>query len=167
MSIKEQFEGILKASHHLPFASLRLISILIGIPFLLIQFFNTITTSYNEVDAVFIGYTPVQERTREGKIEYFFKLSYSFRVNGKDYSLSKDNGYISREIAEFNLTQSQLGEYPGPISIWYNTKDPYETELENPNTNWILYLALIALLGALAYYFKWVLLKYYELEIKP
>lgn len=166
MSIKEQFEGILKASPHLPFASLRLISILIGIPFFLVQFLNTITTSYTEIDAVFKGYTSVQERVREGKIEYFFKLNYSFRVNGKDYSLSKDNYYISREIAEFNLTQSQLGEYSGPISIWYKTNDPHETKFENPNVQWIGYLGLIVLLSALAFYFKWILLKFYELEIK-
>lgn len=163
MTVKEQFVRILKASPHLPFASIKLISVLVGIPILLAQFFDTITTLHKDSIATFTGFTPVQERTREERLEYFFKLNYSFQADGISYPVSVDKGFVSREAAELYFTH--MGEYSEPITIWYNPKNPNEIEFEDPKSNWVIYLFSIVILMAFAYYFGWILLKYYELEL--
>lgn len=165
MTIREQAIGIYKAAGYLPRQAITLFSIIVSFPFLLFQVFDAVSTSFKNTTATFAGFTPIQEHTVEQKRNFFFQLKYLYTVEGTDHYAIRDViGHPTREAAQFAL--GQYGESPEPISIWYDSNTPDEFELNEPTSNWIVFLSCTVGLGFLAYYLKWLLLKYYELELK-
>lgn len=165
MTIKEQVRGIIKAAPYLPIQALTLLSFFIILPILLVQLFEAYTATYRETAATFTSFSRIQERIMKNETDFFFQLNYGFKVDGKDYQAVLDRGgHSTQDAAEFSL--SQFTEKPNPVTIWYNPKNPREYQFYSPQKDWIIYLSLIFGLAFFAYYLKWLLLKYYVLELK-
>jgi hypothetical protein len=164
MTIKEELRRIIKAAPHLPIQALLSIAILvILIPTLLIQMGDSVFTRWVETEGVISANRGVQDRIKNGRTEYFFSIDYEFIVNNHRYVAPYEKGYSERSSAERDL-QAILIESK-PITLWYDRANPKNSTFDQHKMLWPGYLAVLVMLILLLLYFRWLMLKYYELEL--
>jgi len=165
MTIKEQVRRIIKAAPHLPIQTMIGISILFfGIPILLNQFFESVTTHWTETKGLAVDHKEIQDRIRDGEVEYFYSIGYEFNVNGERNIAFLDKGFRDKSLAE-NELKSELSN-PTKVSIWYDNSDPMKVTFSNEEIGWPVFIGVLVILILPLLYFRWLLLKYYELEIE-
>lgn len=164
MKLTEQLKRIIKASQFLPIQSFASLALLIALPILTFKCAKILATDWVETKATPIEFTKIQERIRENEPEYFFKVYYSFDVNEETFDVTREQGFRSIDKAEQNLMIAQNNRQS--IPVWYDKSNPENTELEMEGTNWFIYLFAIGLIILMLAYFRWIMLKYYELEIE-
>lgn len=163
MTIKEQARRIIRAAPHLPIQALMSISILCSIPTLLVQIADTGFINWIETEGTIQTNKGVQDRTRNGNTEYFFSIEYEFIVNNHRYVAPFEKAYSERSSAERDL-QAILKESK-PITLWYDRANPKNSTFDQHKMLWPGYLAVLVMLILLLLYFRWLMLKYYELEL--
>ena len=165
MTIKEQARRIIKAAPHLPIQTMIGISILFfGIPILLNQFFDSVTTHWTETKGISTDHKEVQERIRDGEVEYFYSIGYEFIANGKRSIAFLDKGFRDKSLAESELNSTLSN--PTEIRIWYDNSDPMRVAFSKEQIIWPVFIGLLVILIFPLLYFRWLMLKYYELEIE-
>jgi hypothetical protein len=165
MTIREQVRRIIKAAPHLPIQTMTGISILFfGIPILLNQFFESVTAHWTETKGIAADHKVIQDRIRDGEVEYFYSIGYEFNANGKKDIIFLDKGYRDKSLAESELN-SELSN-PTTITIWYDNSDPINVTFERTDISGSVFLGLLIILILPLLYFRWLMLKYYELEIE-
>lgn len=166
MTIKEQTRRILKAAPHLPMQALTSIAILLfGIPTLLNQMFDSGFIQWVETVGIISTDRGVQERARNGKPEYFYSIDYKYSVDGQTFCLPFENGYDGRDFAEDKL--KEIIRESQPRTLWYDREHPANATFDREKMTWPSYLGLLGILILLLLYFRWLMLKYYELELNP
>jgi len=162
MTLKEQTRRILKAAPHLPMQALTGTAILLfGIPMLLTQMVDSGFIQWVETEGLISAERGVQDRTRNGKYEYFYSIDYS--VNGQKFTLSFDKGYDDRDFAERNL--KEMLRDPQPITLWYDRESPSNATFDEQRIGWPTHLSILIILILPLLYFRWLMLTYYELEL--
>ncbi|MGB3585246.1 MAG: DUF3592 domain-containing protein [Tunicatimonas sp.] len=164
MKFTEQLKRIVKVSQFLPIQSFNSLILLIALPILTYKCAKILATDWVETKATPTAFTKIQERIRENEPEYFFKVYYSFDVDEEIFEIIREQGLRLIEEAEQNLMIAQTNKQS--IPVWYNKSNPENTELEMEGTNWFIYLFAIGLIILMLAYLRWIMLKYYELEIE-
>ena len=163
MSIFEQLRRIVKAAPNLPIQMVAAIALLIGTGIVGYKAFDGLFANWTEGTAELVDYTEVQERTREGEPEYFYKLHYKFTVDNQDYHVKRERGFRTSNLALETL-EEEVKIHLSPV--WYSSWNPNKATLEEDDTKWYFFLyALIPVMLALIY-LRWIFMKYYELEIE-
>jgi hypothetical protein len=166
MTIKEQLKRIIKVAPYFPFKTLTGISILFfGIPIILTQFFDSVTTHWIETTGTLTDHKAVQDRIKNDEVEYFYSIGYEFQADGKKNTIFVDRGFSDKSVAERELN-SELNNPPTSINFWYDKSDPSRVILEMEYISWPVYIGVLAILILLLLYFRWLMLKFYELEIE-
>src|SRR5690348_3813938 len=106
----------------------------------------------------------VQERNRNGKPEYFYTIDYAYEVNGQTLILPFEKGYDDQKFALGELKETL--DQSKPITIWFDQADPSRATFDHHRTMWPTHLGLLVLLILPLVYVKWLMLKYYELELQ-
>ena len=164
MTIREQIRRIAKAAPHLPIQALTGVVILVfGIPMLTMQMFDSGFIAWVETKATITDDKGVQERYMNGELEYFYSIGYEFNANGQHFIAFLEKGFEDRAWAEIEL-DVMLAESKS-VALWYEKSNPSNTTFENEGPRWPIYLGLLVLLTLLLAYFRWLMLKYYELEL--
>ena len=164
MTIKEQIKRIVKAAPHLPVQAWTGAAILfIWIPVLLTQMFDEGLIQWVEAKGVVADHQGVHERHRDGEPEYFYYIAYEFSVEGKEFRAFFEEGYKTKSWAESEL-ESRLAETT-PVTLWYEASDPANATFEKEAPTWPAYLGMLVLSVLILAYFRWLLLKYYALEL--
>lgn len=164
MTITEQIRRIAKAAPHLPIQALTGAAILLfGIPMLTMQMFNSGLIQWVEAKAIIIDDKGVQERYRNGELEYYYSIGYGFHVNGQQFIASFEKGFEDRAWAEVEL-EAVLAE-SNSVTLWYEQSNPSNTTFKKEGARWPAYLGIVGLLTLLLAYFRWLMLKYYALEM--
>lgn len=166
MPIREQFQRIIKAAPHLPVQAFTGIVVLFfAIPALVVQMLDEGFIQWTEANGVVADHHGVHERQRDGQPEYFYYIVYDFDVNEKTFNASYERGFPDRASAESDL-QTKLSE-PGSVVVWYDKSDPSRTSFKKEVFEWPVFLSLFVLLILILAYFRWLMLKYYALELAP
>ena len=164
MPIREQFQRIIKAAPHLPVQAFTGIVVLFfAIPALVVQMLDEGFIQWTEANGVVADHHGVHERQRDGQPEYFYYIVYDFDVNGKTFNASYERGFPDRTSAESDL-QTNLSA-PGPVTVWYDKSDPSRGRFGKDSMKWPVFLGLLALLALILAFFRWLMLKYYALEL--
>lgn len=163
MSITEQLRRIVKAAPNLPIQMVSGIALIIAIPILTFKGIEGLTYNWTEGTAKPIEHSQIQERIREGEQEYFFKIFYAIMVNNKEYRTSEELGFRTEKEAQAALNEKMD---KNDVKIWYSTKNPDKATFKIEQTYWQAYFLTIGLLLLVLAYFRWLFLKYYELEIE-
>ena len=163
MTLVEQLKRIVIAAPHLPIQMTSGIVLLIAFPILTFKGFDGLTAKWMEGIAKPVEHSGIQERIRDGEPEQFFKIHYIFTVNDKDFRTTEEIGFRTIEEAEIALTE-KMNE--GQVTIWYSLNNPNNATLTIEHTYWQLYFFAIGLIALMLAYFRWLFLKYYELEIE-
>ena len=163
MTIKEQIRRIIKAAPHLPFATFYGIIFLLVIPIILFQIFNSITTHWTKTIGIPVNHKEVQDRLRDGQVEYFYSIGYKYIADGKENIAFQDEGFRDKSMAERQLNDRLA--YPTNIEIWYDSSDPRRVVFTE-EISWIVLIGGLLILTLPILYIRWLLLKYYELEIE-
>ena len=164
MTTKEQLIGILKASPHLPIQAFTGLIMLIAIPILGVKLVEYATTDWIQTSASISLYIDIQERTKDKKTEFFYQIEYQYPVKGESLTFRTDHGFSTKISAEKDL--SWIKKYPEDITIWYDQNNPINYEVDNAEDAWLIYLFIMIIPISVLAYCRWILLKYYELEIK-
>ena len=97
----------------------------------------------------------IQERTKMGEEDFFFKIHYYYSVDGVEYSFYHDPGYFSYAEAEY---QANTYKMPDDFTFRYKENDPaHVAEFESNNSFMIILLwmqfggALLAVVIGLLY----------------
>lgn len=161
MSISEQLRRIFKVAPHFPYQVAVGIFLLIGTVILTYKGFGRLLANWIEGTAELVEYSEIQERTRESKPDYFYKIYYKLSVNDQDYQVTKEQGYRTS-----NLALQSLEEEIELSPVWYSSWNPNRATFSEDETKWqYFFFALIPVLLVLSY-LRWIFLKYYELEIE-
>lgn len=161
MSISEQLSRIIKVAPYLPYQTVCSIGFLIAIPILMYRGVDGLSSDWKKGRAKPIEHTQIQERIREGEPEYFFRIVYSFSINDQAYTISEELGFRTVEYAQATISQKIRN---GEISIWYSAKDPNKSTFRVEHTYWQGYFVAVAGLLLPLAYFRWLFLKYFELD---
>jgi hypothetical protein len=164
MTIKEQIRRILKAAPYLPIQAVQTFAYLIAIPILINLILTSFSTEWVEGKATILNYTAVQERTKDEEVEYFYSIGYDFSVVGHHYTTPFEKSYDDKRVAEIDL--QQIIADSRPATLFYDASNPSNVKFTNPNGWWILYSGLLVLVILLLMYNRWLMLKYYELEME-
>jgi hypothetical protein len=165
MSIKEQLRRILMVAPRLPIkAAMGLAILLYGIPVCLYQMFDSGFIQWKEAEGTISTHRGIQERNRNGKREYFYSIDYAYEVDGQTFILPFEGGYDDRGFAEDKLKET-LDESK-PATIWFDRADPSEATFDAGRMMWPAYLGILTILMLPLLYFRWLMLKYYELELE-
>ena len=163
MSIPEQLRRILISAPNLPVQMVATIVLFIGMGMISFKALDGLFADWTEGTAEFIDFTDIQERTKEGEPEYFYKIHYKFMVNNHEYQVKRERGFRKSDLARKMLEEEVKIDL---TPVWYSSRNPNRATLEEDETKWYFFLyALIPLILALSY-LRWLFLKYYELEIQ-
>jgi len=163
MKAKEQIKRIAKAAPHLPIQAMTSLAILFVIPFLIFQIYNSVSTSWSQTNAIIKKSNGIQERIKNGEPEFFYSIEYSFNVNSEEFIIPFEKGFDNKGVGESDL-RSRLTEQKS-ATIWYDQSNPLNASFEEVNSQWQVYLGILLLLIFVLIYFRWLMLKYYELEL--
>jgi len=165
MTLKEQARRILKAAPHLPTQTFICVAILfLGIPMLLHQMFDSGFIQRVETEAKVVGNSQVQDRTRNGRTEYFYYIHYGYNVNGQKFTIPFEDWQYDRDYAEDRLKKDLSNLHAA--TIWYNQADPSNATFGEHAMAWPEYFGILCILLLPLLYFRWIMLKYYELELE-
>lgn len=166
MSISEQIKRIIKAAPHFPIQALTGLSILFfAIPVLVLQLIDEGMIQWVETKGIIADHQGVHERQRNGQAEYFYYITYGFDVNGKSFNTSYEKAFSDNASAEADM-HAKLSE-SGSITVWYDKSDPSRANFEKEAQAWPAFLGVLILAVLMLAYFRWLMLKYYELEMTP
>jgi hypothetical protein len=161
----EQARRILKAAPHLPFQAVTGLAILLfGIPMLSYQMFDSVHIQWVETKGTVSTVRGVQDRIRNGKVEYFYSINYAYDVGGQTFIVPVEHAYAYREFAEKG--QKEAMAESRPVAIWFDKANPSRATTDEPNVMWPAYLGILVILVFTLLYFAWLMLKYYELELE-
>lgn len=163
MTIKNQFLKIIKAAPHLPRQTFYLIVALISVCVFIYKGINENFKDWEMTQAQYASCTKIQERIKDKKPDYFFGLQYSFQVKGDLFYHFDQESYSTLERADRRV--SQLNESNHARQIWYLKSNPNKSTSENPENDWIAYFMVATIMVCVVLYIKWILLKYYKLEL--
>ena len=163
MSAKEQIRRITKAASHLPIQALTSLVLVFAIPFLIVQIFTSFSTRWSQTNAIIKKNSGVQSRLKNDKPEFFYSIDYSFIANNKEFIIPFEKGFGNKSVAEDDL-QSKLIEQKLE-TIWYDYSNPLNCSFEEVSSQWQVYFGILLLLIFVLIYFRWLMLKYYELEL--
>jgi len=161
-TILKQLRKIINAAPHLPFQSAFGLALLISVPILSFKFFEKIIPDWSETTAFPIEYSNIQDRIRQKESEFFFTIKYSYKDAESTLYLTNEYSYRGEKIAEESLESLQDEN----ISIWYNVRSPKAFVLSEFETYWLPYLMSIIVALLFLKYIRWLLIKFYELEIE-
>ena len=164
MTIKEQLIGIIKAAPYLVRQSTTLLVCIIAIPFLLHESWQTYRMDWKPIKAQLVSFSKIQERIKDKKPDFFFVLQYEYKANNVSYYHSEGESYLTREKSEARIRFLKSADRE--ISIWYDSNNPSISKSTHPTSDWKMYLFMVLILMGWIWYLKWLLLKYYVLEIK-
>lgn len=164
MSIKEQLRRIIKVIPHFPIQTITGLAAIIIIPVFLYRGTVILTTSWELTTATPSEFTNVQERIREDEPDFFYKIYYSYNANDEQYITTRERSFRTREKAESERSEEVIK--PITVELYYDSKNPNNSEFEQDQTFWQPYFLLIPIFLGLLAYFRWLMLKYYELEIE-
>lgn len=161
MKIGEQLRRIFKAAPYLPIQSFASISLLIGIGFMIYNLMETISTNWKMSTAKPIQLSSIQERIRNKEKEYFYKVSYEYTANSHSYFIYQEKGFKTYGEAKEGTENDMNFQIP----LWYNERNPLNYHLEEYQTYWQQYFISLIIFILFLSYFRWLYLKYYELEL--
>lgn len=92
-------------------------------------------------------------------------ITYEFDVDGKGFNAGYEKAFTERSSAEVDM-QARLTEADS-ITVWYDKSDPSRAGLQKENISWPTFLGIMVLLVLMLAYIRWVMLKYYALEMAP
>ena len=151
------------AAPHLPIQAISLVSMVVGIYVCTTQGIEQLSTKWIETSSTKTSIGEVYERTQEDKPEYVFKISYEYEANGKTFNINEEKAYVLKHNAE--LGHKVNSRKNRDVPIWYDMANPDNAQLEN-RINGYAVLSLNLIFIGMILYFRWFLLKYYELEIE-
>ena len=122
---------------------------------------NNITTDWISEKATPTAISPMQERIRNGKDEYFFSITYTYSTS---FTFKLEEFPVTTYMHKQSQEEIDAGNYP-PVTIWYNSRDPHEILYQEPYVYISMYFSMALILLAMSLYFRWMLIKYYQLEI--
>jgi hypothetical protein len=96
-------------------------------------------------------------------MDYFYTIEYHFFVEGKRFAIPFERGWNGRELTQTDL-QDMLTE-GRPRTVFYDEADRSKAKFINPGSDWMLYFWMAVLFTAIFAYFRWMLLKFYDLEL--
>ena len=161
MKIREQLRRIFKAAPYLPIQSVASISLLIGIGFMIYNIMDKISTNWKMSTAEPIQLSSIQERIRNKEKEYFYKVNYEYSANYQSYSIYQEKGFKTYGEAKKGAENDMKFQIP----LWYSEKNPLKYHLEEYQTYWQPYFIGLIIFILFLSYFRWLFLKYYELEL--
>jgi hypothetical protein len=164
MKISEQLRRIIKAAPHFPVQTYTGVGLLIALPFCLVQLYAAAPFNWIKTEAVIKDSEPVQERFRDKEVEYYYTLDYSFKVGGQQYSIFFDKAFTDQRQAREEL-QTTLSKAE-KVFVWYKRTNPSIASFQDTSSQCQLYLVIVITMVILLAYFRWMMLKYYELEIR-
>lgn len=85
---------------------------------------------YVKETAYFVDTSPIWERTRGDREEFFFKINYEFKADDEKYNFHFEEGYFDRKTTEMALSNIDASAV---VSLWYDKRDPNEMEFKDPN----------------------------------
>ncbi len=163
MSGKGQLRRIFKAAPHFPYQMLSSIVLIIAIPIFIFNGFEGYKSNWQLGNARPVSHSKIQDRIREKNTEYFLIMDYKYEVKGETHRYGMEYGFPSIKRAE-EFIENQMNE--SNIPIWYSQSNPDKATMNEDVTEWKFYfVALIFIIPPLLY-FRWIFLKYYELEIE-
>jgi len=163
VTIFEQLRRIAIAAPYLPIQAIASISMFVAIYVCTSQGIEQLTTNWMETNSISKDFGRIFNRTIEGEPEFFFAINYSFDSDGTTYSAKEEKTYSSQQNAELGL--SIHSRKTDPIKIYFDRDDPTNYQFENRIDGYAVLSLNLIFIGMLAY-FRWLMLKYYELEIE-
>lgn len=163
MSIPEQLRRIILAAPHLPIQMISTIGLIIGTCIVAYIGFNGLIANWQEGTAELHEISHIQERTRDGNPDYFYKAHFNFSVNNKKYSVTQEMGFSSLELATESKEQEKQKT---SRTVWYSAPNPNKATMEEADTKWYYYFYALIPVILMLIYLRWLFLKYYELEIE-
>jgi len=160
MTLKEEIRAILKAAPHLPVQTTSGIVFLIVIPVFLFRGFQELSYNWTISHATPIEIGKVQERIKDDKPEFYFKVVYEYGP-GLSYNHEESNQseFLVKDKHEILLRDSSQ------VEIWFASNSPEIARMQNPSAHWYLYFIFSGVFFSALLYFRWLLIKYYQLEL--
>lgn len=84
--------------------------------------------------------------------------------NGQVFSVARDGGSGNKELAASE--RKQILEDSRPVPVWYDQADPGNATFEEPGPVLAILGSMLGMQILLLMYFRWYLLKYYELKLE-
>ncbi|WKK74717.1 DUF3592 domain-containing protein [Marivirga salinae] len=163
MQIKEELRRIIVAAPNLPFQMMGTIALLVGVVIFTFKGIEGLNAQWEKGTATPKKHSQIQERIREKEPDYFFKIYYLFTVANQKYEAKQEFSARDHMEAQRILDQKMSEKN---LSIWYSPHNPNKTTFSEEQTNYILHFIFIGFFILILAYFRWLFLKYYELEIE-
>lgn len=158
MTYKEEIKAIIKAAPYLPRQAFNGLMLLIIIPVLVFKGFQELSINWTETKAKPIEISRVQERIKNDKPDFFFRVTYQYGAGSIHVS---EESYPSEFMANNRI--EILTKYTSGVPLWFSGRNT--STLVDPTSQWYIHFIIALFFLTLLAYFKWLLIKYYQLEL--
>ena len=159
MTIREQVRRIIKVAPFLPLHLFWIFSItFIGVPVII----NSVITKWTETVGMPSKHNGIQQRLRNGQVEYFYSIQYIFQVKGEKKEYKLERGFSDESEARRQLKEAM--KPTGQISIWHDNSDPMNVTTEKMENlpSQVIPFFIVPQILVLAF-IRWYMLKCYEI----
>ena len=129
-------------------------------PVLIFEGFQALKTDWTKTQAKPVKISGIQERIKNGDPDFFFNVTYQY---GPGWTHSVEESFPTAFQAQDKT--EVLGQDSYEVELWFNTNTPAISTLEGPGPSSFVYLVMTLISVAWLAYFRWLLIKYYQLEL--